>query len=401
MNIVGIIAEYNPFHIGHAYHILEAKRASGAEYTVVVMSGSVVQRGTFARHDLLLRTEMALKGGADVVFLLPARFSCASAPDFAQGGISLLTATGVITHLSFGCEPETISLLKPLSKLLMEEPPVFSDTFRKNINDGCSFPKSRALACEKALGIPGLAEHMESPNLTLALEYLRVLPKKVTPVPVIRAGADYADCNLSKEFASALAIRCALEKDNRSLEEEKQLRMVLPFAEEIFKMETKGEIHKEEMLTPALLYLLRTMDRTILSNIYGMDEGLEARFLDAARKVGTRDELLSLVKTKRYTYTHLSRTCLNILLGITKEFAATYRKPTYLRLLGFRKKAAPLLHTIRKRASLPIVAKCADYDLSDPMFSLDLRARDLWSLGAKNPTARAAGMDFLQSPVIV
>ena len=401
MKVVGVVAEYNPFHAGHAYHLAEAKRASGAEYAVAVMSGAVTQRGTFARHDLSLRAEMALKGGADAVFLLPVRFSCAPAEDFARGGVSLLAATGVVTHLSFGCEKEALPLLSPLSRLLAEEPPVFSAALRRNLDAGCSFPKARALACGEALGIPGLAERMESPNLTLALEYLRALPAGAVPVPIAREGAGYAEESLSAEYPSALAIRRALsERRQDTGEGEAALRAALPCADEVFAAEEAGEVHGEESLAPALLALLRTADRELLSRIRGMDEGLEARFLEAARQAGTREELLSLIKTKRYTRARLSRAATNVLLGVTKEFAAANPSPTYLRLLGFREDARPLLHEIRRRASLPVVAKCADYKASDPLFALDLRARDLWALGAKNPAARAAGADFRISPVI-
>ena len=405
MNAVGIIAEYNPFHAGHAWHLSEAKQRSGAEYAVVVMSGAVTQRGTFARHDLSLRARMALQGGADAVFLLPARFSCAPAEDFARGGVSLLSAMGVVRHLSFGCEEGALPLLAPLARLLSEEPPAFTAALRKNLDAGCSFPKGRALACEAALSMPGLAGRMESPNLTLALEYLRALPEDIAPLPVARSGSGYAEENLpapGSGFPSALAIRRALsEGRQRTGEGERALRACLPFADDVLKAEAAGEVHEEEALTPALLFLLRTADREALCRVLGMEEGLEARFLDAAQRAGTREDLLNLAKTKRYTRTRLSRVCANVLLGVTKEFAARNREPAYLRLLGFRKDARPLLHEIRRRARLPIITKCADYDRTDPLFRLDLRARDLWTLGAKNPAARTAGKDFSAGPVIV
>ena len=404
MKVVGVVAEYNPFHAGHAHHLSEAKRRSGAEYAVAIMSGAVTQRGTFARHDLSLRAEMALKGGADAVFLLPARFSCAPAPDFARGGVSLLAATGVVTHLSFGCEKEALPLLLPLSRLLAEEPPAFTAALRRNLDTGCSFPKSRALACEEALGLPGLSKRMESPNLTLALEYLRALPEGIVPVPVGRSGAEYTEAELTAPdagFPSALAIRRALsEWQQDTMEGEAALRAALPCADLVFAAEEAGAVHEEEALTPVLLYLLRMADRRNLSQICGMEEGLEARFLEAARQAGTREELLSLVKTKRYTHARLSRAATNVLLDVTKEFAAANPSPSYLRLLGFREAARPLMHEIRRRASLPIIAKCADYKASDPLFALDSRARDLWALGAKNPAERAAGADFLQRPVV-
>ena len=132
-----------------------------------------------------------------------------------------------------------------------------------------------------------------------------------------------------------------------------------------------------------------------------MDEGLEYRFLRAAQTAASREELIAAIKSKRYTHARLSRLCAHILLGVSRNFAAEHRTPTYARVLGFRKDAAPLLRAIKVHASIPLVTKAAAFDRADPLFSLDIRAQDLWSLGVSNPALRACGRDFTTSPIIL
>ena len=395
MRAAGVICEYNPFHRGHAYHLSRARALSGADYVICVMSGSVTQRGAFARHDKWSRAKMALSGGADLVIELPARFSCASAQEFAAGGVHLLAALGVCTHLSFGCEKEALPLLSAALDAFDETNPVFTDAIRARLNEGLPYPKARALAAQAACGIEGLADIIANPNAALALEYLRALPDNIAPVPVIREGAGYHESELT-ELASATAIRRALAEGAL----EAALASV-PDAGLLRNCEALCGIHEEEALTQPLLYLLRTVSPDALARIYGMDEGLEHRFIAAARTAVTREELLALVKSKRYTHARLSRAAACALLGITKDFAAAHPLPTHARILGFRKDAAPLLRAIKERASIPLITKAADYDADDPLFALDVRAQDLWSLGCKNPQLRKAGRDFTTSPVIL
>lgn len=392
MRTVSVICEYNPFHRGHAHHLSRAQAQSGADYVVCVMSGCVTQRGAFARHDKWTRARMALLHGADLVIELPTRFACASAQEFAAGGVSLLDSLGVLTHLSFGCEAQALPLLSEALTAFDEADPRFRSALLAGLDAGLSYPKARALAAGQS-GAP--ADLIAMPNATLALEYLRALPPHVAPVPVVREGAGYHDETLGA-LASATAIRRAIESDRL---EEALCAVAEP--EMLREAEERGEVCPEEALTQALLYCLRTAKPDALEPILGMDEGLQHRFFSAARTAQSREELLSLVKTKRYTYARLSRTAMYALLGVHKEFASACQTPTYARILGFRRDAAPLLRAIKEHATLPVVTKTADYDVADPLFALDLRAQDLWSLGCKNPDLRRAGRDFVTSPVIV
>lgn len=395
MQAVGVICEYNPFHKGHALHLSRARALSGAKYAVCVMSGSVTQRGAFARHDKWTRACMALMHGADLVIELPARFACASAPEFAKGGVDLLASLGVITHLSFGCEKDALPLLPAALAAFDEANPVFTKALRARLNEGFPYPKARALAAQAASGIDSLSELIAKPNAALALEYLRALPDSIAPAPVLREGAGYHDETLS-DLSSATAIRRAIGEGRLD-----KAFAAVPDGALLEASETRGDVHEEESMTQSLLYLLRTASPEALSQISGMDEGLEYRFIAAARTAKTREALLSLVKSKRYTHARLSRAATHALLGVTKDFTAANSAPTYARILGFKKEAAPLLRAIKESASIPLITKAADFDPDEPLFALDVRAQDLWSLGCNNPALRKSGRDFTTSPVIV
>lgn len=395
MRVCAVICEYNPFHNGHARHLALAREKSGADFMLCLMSGALTQRGAFARHDKWLRARMALLGGADLVLELPCRFACAPAPDFASGGVALLRALNVVTHLSFGCEAQSLDILFTARDALRDESPAFQSVLKDALDRGLPYPRARALAAESASGLSGLAEQIALPNTALALEYLQALPDGISAVPILREGCGYHDSSPSP-LASATGVRAAL-----TMGDVQTACAAVPFPEELLSAERRGEFHPEDALTQVLFYRLRTMDAASLRDIAGMDEGLEHRFLRAAQTAASREELIAAIKSKRYTHARLSRLCAHILLGVPRDFAAEHRAPTYARVLGFRKDAAPLLRAIKAHASIPLVTKAAAFDRADPLFSLDIRAQDLWALGVSNPALRACGRDFTTSPIIL
>ena len=243
------------------------------------------------------------------------------------------------------------------------------------------------------LGIP--ADLLAQPNAALALEYLQALPETIVPVPVARQGSGYHDAALSA-LSSATAVRATLARGDLA-----DALSAVPSPEILQTAEKSGFVHEEEALTQALLYRLRTASPAELSALYGMDEGLESRFLAAAQNCSTREALLEQIKTKRYTRARLSRLCAYALLNLTRDFAQTHRTPDYARVLGFRKSAAPLLKEIKQHGSIPLATKAADFDRSNPLFALDVRAQNLWSLGVLNPSLRVSGRDFTTSPVML
>ncbi|MDO5377320.1 MAG: nucleotidyltransferase family protein [Clostridia bacterium] len=393
MRVVSVVCEYNPFHRGHALHLARAREASGADYVILAMSGPVTQRGAFARHDKWTRARAALVHGADLVLELPVRFACASAQEFAQGGVSLLASLGVTTHLSFGCEAEALPALEAAARALGEETPAFAAALRDGLARGLSYPRARAEAAMQAHGLP--AQVLSLPNAALALEYLRALPETIQAVPIAREGSGYHDPAFSP-LASATAVRAALVRGEREA-----ALSALPEPGLFADAEARGDVHEEEALAQALLYRLRAMPEEALSQIAGMDEGLHHRFKASAQRATSRQALIAAVKSKRYTWARLSRLCSCVLLDVTRELTGEHPKPAYARILGFRRDAAPLLHEIKKNTALPLIAKAADFDRAHPLFALDLRAQDLWSLGCASRELRAAGRDFVTAPVIV
>ena len=264
MKITGIIAEYNPFHNGHAYQLEFAKTFSDA--VIVVMSGSFVQRGDVAIFDKYSRTKAALNHGADIVFELPVVFSMSVAERFAFGGVSILDSLNVVDFLLFGSECGDIDALKAGAKLLEYEPVEVSERIKNLMDEGFNFPKAREIAFSGLIP-PAL---LSSPNNILGLEYIRKLyslNSSITPVTQKRVGEGYHSKNLNSEFISATAIRNAILNENYSYE---------PFL--------KSPVHRLEMLSSAVIYNIRKNKEAAFFNIADVSEGLQNRIIQAADK---------------------------------------------------------------------------------------------------------------------
>lgn len=391
MRVSGIICEYNPFHNGHALHLARARSLSQADYIVCVMSGSFTQRGEAAIYDKWSRAKSALENGADAVFELPALYALSPADGFARAGVSLLRDLGVVTHLSFGVEREAAAQLDQLAALTQHESPQIKARIRDGLKQGQTLPRARAQAYAAEVRDDALASLLNSPNLTLALEYLRALSDlgcAMQPVPVAREGADYHDAS-SSPLASATGVRAAITRGDwdtvaRAVPDAHALQTLKP----VFP----------EALDQALLYALRTATPESLRTIRGMDEGLQYRLIDAARLYTTRAEVLDAVKSKRYTYARLSRLLTSVLLRIPQSLYADYPLPTYARLLGMRRDAAPLLREINEHAHIAIINR-PGRDLAEhsPLFALDALATDVRALAL----GEKAGQDMTRPPVIL
>ena len=391
MKILSVICEFDPFHNGHAYLLSQARQKSGAEYTVCIMSGCVTQRGMFSRYDKRLRAKAALLHGADLVIELPVRFSCAGADDFAAGGIALASALGDEVCLGFGCEGRFLPFIQEFAGALRSGADL-TGPLKQALAEGLSYPAAMSRALTDLFPqFPAL----DSPNALLALSYLSHLPSSIQPIPIERTGCGYHELRPSP-LASASFIRQAMKEGKYDL-----AASALPEAELFLEAEKEKDICTEDALDTALLFHLRSISPSDLSGIAGVCEGLENRILSCARRACSRDELLALCKTKRYTWTRLSRICTCALLGMTNQDLQDYPSPQYLRVLGFRRQALPLLHAISKRSALPLVTRACDAPAQSRLFSLDQRAQDLWSLGCSCKGARQAGRDLRSSCVIV
>lgn len=370
MAIVGIICEYNPFHNGHKHQFDLIRALLPGARIVCLMSGCFTQRGTPALHAPLDRARAALRAGADAVFELPCAYAVRDAEHFALGGVEILTRLGFVTHLSFGAEDD-IAPLEAAAALLEAPTPAYTLVLKSALSEGLSLAAAQGRALSACL--PG--EVWEKPNNILALCYLRALRRlhsPLIPLPVRRDGDYHADTLGAQSWPSASAVRQAFltgdfDAANAACPEPLPRSPVCP----------------PNALDRVWLYKLRTMSADAFRALPDCTEGLENRVMACAAQAASREGLLALLKTRRYAHARLSRLCAHALLDMD---AATFAdaRPGYVRLLGFRRDAREMLSLLRESA-IPVIAKAADGDRSDPLYALDLRAYDLWALGAGLP----------------
>ncbi|MDO5540046.1 MAG: nucleotidyltransferase family protein [Eubacteriales bacterium] len=376
MSITAIIAEYNPFHNGHLYQIQEAKKLTGCDHIIAVMSGNFVQRGEPAVMDKFQRSFCALSAGLDAVFELPVGFSTASAEAFAAGAISLLNGLGCVDFLCFGSEYGSLDLLKMIADILVSEPDSYLDGLRQSLKNGLSFPASREnslwnylknISDSNISSLPILSDRnsfsafLSMPNNILGIEYLKSLKKSgssITPVTIRRKGNDYHDLSLSG-LCSASAIRNVLNTEN------------LPADIKISVPESTASVIQDQyhISLPVYIQDFSMMLRYRLLNLTCPEELLAYADVseDLARRIFSfksdyRDysSFISLVKTKNVTESNVRRALIHILLGIRKtDMPQGNEQVFFARLLGMRKNTN-VLSIIKKNSRLPILTKPAD-----------------------------------------
>ena len=379
MTVCGIIAEYNPFHNGHFYHMEQSRQLSGADYIIVVLSGSFVQRGAPAFIDKYTRTRMALEAGADLVFELPALFSCASAEDFAGAGVSLLDQLGVTDCLCFGVEANNLESLSAAARILAQEPPEFSAALNRCLKEGLSFPKAREIALKSCLAekhsqTEYITDALSTPNNILALEYLKALYRRrssIRPVAVPRAGADYHSQNPNEPLCSASAIRTYLMSAAADPLQIPPGMMPSHCARLLAEHWQRTCPLLPDDFSLMLTYQLLAEQEPGCARYLDVSEELSRRILRHLPDYHSFTRWTELLKTKQYTYTRISRILCHILLQIPQDTADLCRDNGYMdyaRILGFRKNSAPLLSAIKKNSSIPILTKVSDAEsLLSPM----------------------------------
>lgn len=379
MKVAGIIAEYNPFHNGHRYHIDQVRETTGADYCIVVMSGDFTQRGELAVMDKYMRAEMALKNGADLVLELPVCYSCASAPCFAEGAVSLLDDLGVVDYLAFGSECGNIAVLKEASSILAKEPSAYSKALKAGIRSGLSYPSAQAKALidyisqhiafssDSSLSAadPGtLSDLLSSPNNILGIEYCKSLISRgssILPVTVQRSGSRYSDTELQSESSSALAIRTALQSEDSLA----GIRSHVP--ETVYSLMEK-EYRKSfpifpDMISGMLHYKLLSESDTGFTSYLDVSKELSDRIRNMLPAYRNFSSFCTMLKTKEITYTRISRSLLHIFLNIRKSdmrYDVQSGLVFYGRILGFRQDSSSLLAAIKANASIPLIPKLAD-----------------------------------------
>ena len=397
MKIVGLITEYNPFHNGHLHHIKEARRITGADAVVVVMSGDYVQRGVPAIMPKRLRTEMALSCGASAVFELPVCYATGSAEYFAVGAVSLLDSLGIIDSICFGSECNDLDALSQVADILSREPDDYRSILRRNLKKGSSFPSARHDALLEYTRIPAYAALLDDPNNILGIEYLKALKRlnsRMTPFTIRREGSHYHDQNLSSDsFSSASAIRSLLAYSGSTLRTE---RSGGTFENTAFS-NILGEL--EEQVPSCCLELLKDYHR-VLYPVYQNDFSIILkykllnkhpdsllRYQDVSEELANRictqlnnffnyKQFAELIKTREITQTRINRALLHIMLGLKKDDMAEYIDNGYhyyMRLIGYRKDRSKLISLIAKESPLPLLARLFESEELPPIGQKMLR----------------------------
>lgn len=355
MSAVGIISEYNPFHAGHAYHIAEAKRLSGADYAVVIMNGDFVQRGEPAIFDKYTRTRQALEGGADLVFELPVRFGISSAGDFAMGGVLALDSLGFITSLCFGSEAGDIKPLQKAAATLEEEPSDFRRLLDRSLRQGLSYPAARALALSATAHLEPAV--LNEPNNILGIEYclaLRRLHSPMQAITIARKGQSYHEETPAgtEDYPSATSLR----RQIRQKAETPHLTLA-DFSQAIgYSLLASPDLCRYKDITPDLADRIQ-------------------KYLPVYREA---EVLINLCRNPSLTAARIRRSLLQCLLKLEKTEMAM----PYLRLLGMKKEASSLLSQ-RENASCQILSRLAmdsrKLDLASyALWQKDLFASDLY-----------------------
>lgn len=403
MKITGIVAEYNPFHSGHMHQLDEIRKHLNADHIIVFMSGDFVQRGAPAIADKYTRAKMALCSGADMVFELPVLYATASAEYFSTAAVTAFDKMNIVDSICFGCEtPDRSGLLK-IAGFLSDEPAKYKQLLNQRLKEGLSFPAARARAlsdCDIGLPQEVVAEILAEPNNILAIEYCKAIIRRNSPIipePIIRRGGHYHSTELDKNFSSASAIRNTLTDpelilNKNTIDDISRLKALLGTsipkrALDIFITEAVmryGTCTVEDF-SSILYYSLLMSSKEQLAGLSDSSIEISNRIVSSLSDFTGFSDFTSLIKSRQLTHTRVSRVLMHSILNIPQALlneAISQDHIPYLRLLGFRKEASPLLGRLKKECALPIVTRPREAkDLKGTaleMFRLDVRSSQLY-----------------------
>ncbi|MCL2567908.1 MAG: nucleotidyltransferase family protein [Oscillospiraceae bacterium] len=352
MSLTGIIAEFNPFHLGHAVPIAAARAAmDGGGAVVCILSGNCVQRGDLAIFHKTARAKAAIRAGADLVIELPAPYVLSSAERFARGGVALLAAMNQPdTRLAFGCETADAEALVAVAHAL--NTPEVQTKIKAKMGEGFPYGAACQAALDALVASP-IAALLQTPNNLLGIEYLRAIHRlgaSITPLPVQRRGVEHNSTTPAEGYASATHLRSLIHGDTSPWP------YMPEAATEIFQQECaagRGPASLEQ-LEATVLSLLRLKDPP-KSGYMDDSEGLSIRIRTIATQVGSLAELLEKAKAKRYHLSRIRRLVLTMCLGLTPDHRP--EMPPYIRVLAANQIGTDLLRSIAKTAHLPILSR--------------------------------------------
>lgn len=382
--VLGIIAEYNPFHNGHLHHLQNSLKLTNADYTIAIITGNFTQRGSTSLIDKWSKAEIALKNGIDLVIELPLLYSISSAENFAEGAIKILSSLNVVDYLSFGAETDDIVTLNVIADTLYREPKEYKNILSHELSKGLSYPKARENALLMYLqDIRRFANVLSTPNNILGIEYLKALKKfksPIMPVAIKRFDVGYNDTTYTENIASATAIRNIVKNNSLDI-----LKKVVPensFSTILENIKIGHVLPDLSTFEKQIIYNLRSMSIEEIANLPDVSEGLEYAIKNAANSCNSIVEFLSIIKSKRYTSTRLQRILLYSLLNITKKDMQISRKTVpYIRILGFNERGRYIISEVaRQNPKLEIVTSVKKYLDSCNNRNLQLMlSKDIWS----------------------
>ena len=393
MKTLAIIAEYNPFHNGHQYHLECAKKLTGADYSIALMSGNFLQRGIPAMWDKYTRATMASLSGVDLTLELPFVYASGSARDFATGAVSILDSLGIVDYLCFGAETDNLDLLSIIADVINSEPDSYKEQLNYSISNGLSFPQARTVAVTKYLSqskevlkliqtsehqenleesvmttlqltLEGVASALNMPNNILAIEYiaaLRRINSRIKPVIIKRCNAMYHDEKLYNSISSATAIRASIEASSFELS---NIKHDIPA--EVYNVVESSYMHSwpinYEALTPYLQCKL--LNPCIYNEICDISEEF-AHKLRKLQPVTNYQAAIDALSSKDLTATRIFRNLIHLIMDYKEEHRKLFIDNSYAMyasILSFRKDKSALLKHINEHSSIPLITKKADFE---------------------------------------
>ena len=399
--VVGIIAEYNPFHNGHRYQIEQIRKRVKNASIIVIMSGNFTQRGETAILNKFKRAELAVKGGCDLVLELPFVSAVRSAQDFAYGSVNLLKNLGIVDFLAFGAEINDIDILQKASDSV--DNTNFKSILKDNLDVGASYAKAM---CQTLSKIAGIHEKITMlPNVILAIEYLKVLKiTDIKPILIPRSAVGHDDRILHAGISSASSIRDAVHSKN-------------PIWNDIAKtinndtliaLRTADLPIMENLYRPLITKIICS-NTSELKDIYGINEGLENKLIEAAYLSKNLEEFINFVVSRRYTRSRIQRLLLYILTGLKKEQIKYFDEINYARILAFNQRGREIIKEIKKSSQIPVITKIAQHITSRAIYKkgcvfemykkkllFDIISSNIFAISYKN---LHLGQDFINSPI--
>lgn len=400
--VLGIIAEYNPFHNGHLYHLEKSKQLTGCEYSIAIMSGNFTQRGSTSIIDKWEKAKIAISNGIDLVIELPTLYSISSGENFAEGSIKILNSLNIIDYLSFGSETQNIQILDKIAEVLFIEPKEYKSILSTELKKGISFPKARENALLKYLdNFDKYSNILSSPNNILGIEYLKALKKyksSIKPICIHRLESEYNSSSFSNNMASSTAIRNLIKNEKFNIIKNLVPNNTYSILMDNFK--NGNSVSDLNIFEKEIIYILRKMSIEEIRNLPDVSEGLEFNIKNAANSCNTIDELISLIKSKRYTQTRIQRIVLYALLGITKnDIEISKNTIPYIRVLGFNENGKKLVSEISKNnPNIQIVTSVKKFIDNNSDINLinilnkDIFATNVYTIGFKNNSL--SNLDF-------